>query len=366
MRQFYFLLFITMPLFTLGQTTLSGRILDTQDQPVGFAGILLKGATTGVVSEADGYFRINVPSGSDATLVVSAIGFAELERTFDLTAGKTQGLELRLTATATELQAVEITGRRETGYRNRTSFSGTKSATALKDVPQSIGYVTKELALDQAAFRVNDVVKNISGVNQFSFYNDITIRGFRVAGQRTSGNLVNGMRSFTSFWKQQLIPHLERVEVIKGPASALFGNASPGGTINRVTKKPLAETRRSISTTVGSFNTLRTLADFTGKASNDGTLLYRLNLGYENSGSFRDLQFDKNLVVAPSFSFLPNDRTRLNVDLVYQGSEGRLDRGQAVFGDGDLFSVPITKALNANNDYLREESVNTTISLTHK
>ena len=145
-------------------------------------------------------------------------------------------LNVMLAESAEQLQTIEVTGRKETDYKNDLTFIGSKSATRLKDVPQSISYVTKELALDQAAFRVNDVVKNMSGVNQFSLYNDLTIRGHRVSGQDNYGNLVNGMRAFTSFWKQQLIPHMERVEVIKGPASALFGNASPGGTINRVTK----------------------------------------------------------------------------------------------------------------------------------
>lgn len=98
----------------------------------------------------------------------------------------------------------------------------------------------------------------------------------------------------------------------------------------------------------------------------DGKLLYRLNLGYENSDGFRDLQLARNLVVAPSFSFLPTDRTKLNFDIVYQDSKGRLDRGQAVFGNGDLFSTPITKSLSAANDFLNEISLNATVSLQHK
>lgn len=346
---------------------LRGHVVLDDGQPAAYATVGVVGAAAGTSTDAAGDFLLETLPVGTIQLAVNLLGYQSREITAEVLAGQTTEVSpIELVENITELQTVEITGRRETGYRNRVSYSGTKSATPLKDIPQSIGYVTKELALDQAAFRLNDVVKNISGVNQYSFYNDITIRGFRVSGQENSGNLTNGMRSFTSFWKQQLIPHIERVEVIKGPASALFGNASPGGTINRVTKKPLAETRRSVSTTVGSFSTLRTLADFTGKASQDGSLLYRLNLGYENSGSFRDLQYDKNLVVAPSFSFLPNEKTRLNVDLVYQGSEGRLDRGQAVFGNGDLYSVSITKSLNAANDFLREESVNATISLNHQ
>ncbi|MEO0332884.1 MAG: TonB-dependent receptor, partial [Bacteroidota bacterium] len=326
----------------------------------------LKNTTLGSITDIDGQFTIeNIPAGSHQ-LIISGIGYQSKSRKINITANETLIINFSIQESLTQLQEVEIIGRAETTYQNDVSFIASKTATPLQDVPQSVSYVTKELILDQAAFRVNDVVKNMSGVNQFSFYNDITIRGFRVSGQRNSGNLINGMRAFTSFWKQQLIPHIERVEVIKGPASALFGNASPGGTINRVTKKPLDETRQSITATVGSFGTLRTLADFTGAMTEDHTLLYRLNLGYENADSFRDLQYDNNLIVAPSFSFLPNDATRLNVDVVYQSSEGRLDRGQAVFGNGDLFSVPITKALNAANDFLKEESLNATLSFQHE
>ena len=108
-----------------------------------------------------------------------------------------------------------MVGRNERSYKTRLSFVGTKTATPVKDVPQSIGYVTKELVLDQGAITVNDVVKNISGVNQYSFYNDFSIRGFRTTGNRNSGNLINGMRAQTSLWKQQSLANIERVEVIK-------------------------------------------------------------------------------------------------------------------------------------------------------
>ncbi len=346
--------------------TIQGKITDTNNQPLPGLNVALEGSSLGSITGINGTFSITKVPPDSYQLIVSGVGYQSQRRQVSLSSGETLRLNIQVRESLTQLQEVEIIGRQETTYRNDVSFIGSKTATPLKEVPQAVSYVTKELALDQAAFRLNDVVKNMSGVNQFSFYNDITIRGFRVQGQQNSGNLVNGMRAFTSFWKQQLIPHIERVEVIKGPASALFGNASPGGTINRVTKKPLREQRQSISATAGSFSTFRTLADFTGPMTSDERLLYRLNVGYENSGSFRDLQYDKNLIVAPSFSFLPTERTSVNVDIVYQGSEGRLDRGQAVFGDGDLYSVPITVALNASNDYLKEESLNATLSLRHQ
>ena len=267
-----------------------------------------------------------------------------------------------------QLNTVEIIGRKETSYKNTSSFSGTKVNLALKDTPQSIGYVTKELILDQNATTVNDVVKNISGVNQYSHYNDFSIRGNRILGNSSIGGgmLLNGMKAQTSIWKPMSLANIERVEVIKGPASAMFGNASPGGVINRITKKPLATRMRSITTSIGSFNTLKTYADFTGPANKSKTLLYRLNLGYETTDTFRDLQSSKNIIIAPSFSYLPTDRTRLNIDIFYRNMNGKLDRAQSVFGDGDLYSTPISQSLSAANDYLKENFLNLTTSLVHQ
>ena len=351
----------------LAQTgTITGVVTNTAGNPVEFVTVALEGTTQGGITDAAGRFAIDNLAPRRYNLLFSSLGYESESRQVTLSAGQELSLNVVLSEGLFGLQTVEITGRREISYDNKETFSATKTASLIKDVPSSINFVTKELMLDQVAFTVNDVVKNVAGVNQFSFYNDISIRGFRVQGQRNFGTLLNGMRTFTSFWKPQLVPHIERVEVIKGPASALFGNASPGGSINRVTKKPLAESRKSISTTVGSFNTLRTLADFTGTMTEDKKLLYRLNLGFENSDGFRDLQFSRNLVIAPSFAFLPTDNTSLNFDIVYQDSKGRLDRGQAAFGNRDLFSTPITTSLSAINDYLDETTINATLSLRHQ
>lgn len=344
---------------------IDGKVTDMNGVPLEFVNISIKNSTKGAISDKDGKFSILEIENGTVFLKASMIGFEPSTHEIQVQSGKISEVNFQLIESQLGLQTVEITGRREVGYDNKETFSATKTASLIKDVPSTINFVTKELILDQVAFTVNDVVKNVPGVNQFTFYNDITIRGFRIQGQRNSGTLLNGMRTFTSFWKPQLIPHIERVEVIKGPASALFGNASPGGSINRVTKKPLAENRKSISTSVGSFNTLRALADFTGAMTEDKKLLYRLNLGFENSDGFRDLQFKKNLVIAPSFAFLPTANTSLNFDLVYQDSKGRLDRGQAAFGNRDLTTTPITTSLSAMNDYLNEVTLNSTVSLRH-
>ena len=343
-----------------------GLITDNNGNPISEATITVKGQKRAVRTKGNGYFTLSeLPSG-ETTIVVHAIGYAAQQRTLKLTNKNYQGVDFVLQERSDALPTVDVMGRREQSYKNSISFVGTKTATALKDVPQSIAYVTKELILDQGAITVNDVVRNMSGVNPYSFYNDFSIRGFRATGNRNSGNLVNGMRTQTSLWRQSSLANIERVEVIKGPASALFGNAAPGGVINRVTKKPLDVARQSVTLTTGSFGTTRAYTDLTGPLNDKKTLLYRLNLGYENTDGFRNLQGLTSYIVAPSFTYRASKQTQLNIDMTYVNHQGKLDRGVAVFGDGSLFSRPISATQSAANDYLRENSVNLSFALSHR
>ena len=358
-----------MLLYAQQTTEVRGRVTDENKQPLIGVDVVLEGTSIGVSTNDKGFYELhNVPIGKQ-TIVFSYLGFQTLKIRTDVApnpSGTHTHLDVQLSEELTALQEVEVIGRKESSYKNTNSFIGTKTASALKEVPQSVGYVTKELILDQGATTVNEVVKNISGVNQNSSYNDFSIRGFRATGNRNSGNLLNGMRAQTSLWKQSSLANIERVEVIKGPASALFGNAAPGGVINRVTKKPLFENKNSITVGVGSWNTLKTYGDFTGPLNPKKTLLYRLNLGYEKTDSFRDLQGSESIIAAPSFSYIPNEKTHINVDFVYQNFNGKIDRGQSVPADGNVYSTPISRSLSAANDFLKENTLNTTIALTHK
>ncbi|MDO4879882.1 MAG: TonB-dependent receptor [Capnocytophaga sp.] len=372
MRKIIILLSIflqSISLFAQKTIDLRGRVFDEKKQPLLGVNVFVKEIQRGTSTDEHGFYNIpNVPVGNQV-VIFSFIGYQTLEKETEIIpnrSGSHTHLDVILKSETTQLQEVEVIGRRESSYKNTNSFVGTKTATALKDVPQSVGYVTKEVILDQGASTVNDVVKNISGVSQYTTYNDFSIRGFRTTGNRNSGNMINGMRAQTSLWKQSSLANIERVEVIKGPASALFGNAQPGGIINRVTKKPLLENQNTITLGAGSWNTIKTYGDFTGPLNDNRSLLYRLNLGYESTDTFRDLQSSENYIVAPSFSFLPNDKTRLNVDVVYQRMNGKVDRGQTIFGDGDLYSVPISRSLSAANDFLKETLLNVTIGLTHR
>jgi iron complex outermembrane receptor protein len=349
---------------TYAQSTLSGKVSDQSNKPL--AGVTIKlidnNLTTSTDSEGRFSFQ-NVKAGT-YNLSASYIGFAGKQLKVAFKADG-QLVTIILLENDLALQGVEITGRKEQAYKNTKSFSGTKTETPLRYVPQSISYVTKEVIDDQQAFKASDVIKNISGANHFSYYNnDISLRGYR-----SSNALINGLRTPTSSWSQPLLPNVERIEVIKGPASALFANTDPGGTVNTVTKKPLDEARKSINFATGSFNTNRLSADFTGPMNETKSLLYRLNLAYQNAESFRVLQGGEDVVIAPSISFIPDEKTQVNFDFVYSKTKSRLDRGQPIFGataGTNLSSTPISFALGKRNDFENELNLYVTTSLQRK
>ena len=137
-----------------------------------------------------------------------------------------------------------------------------------------------------------------------------------------------------------------------------------------VTKKPLREKRGEVSFTTGSFSTLRSTIDFTGPLNEEKTLLYRLNGAYQQAKSFRDVVNNNAILIMPSFSYVPNESTALNVEMIYSDNEGNLDRGQPIFGafngDFDFNSTPITLNVGASNDSYKTRELTFTTSFTKR
>jgi iron complex outermembrane receptor protein len=340
--------------------SVTGKVVDASGKAVAGAEVLFRcgGSELPVTTALDGTFRVELPAGP-YLVVAQQEGFGSVEREVSIPVEPQEPLELQLPLEKF-LQTIEVTGRRPSDNFAETSFSLTKTETHVIDLPQSVAAVTKEVIEDQNLMRLNEIAPYVAGVNEFSVYDDLTIRGFRNYDDRR----VNGMRTYNNFWSQPLIAHLERVEIVKGPASAVFGAASPGGTINMVTKKPLPTPQREISVNTGNYDTRYAAFDATGPLVSNEKLLYRLNLAYEDSGSFRSQYFNDGLLVAPSLSYLPTDRTRINLDIVHADNESVLDRGQpAIDGSADLGEVPVTLMITQPGDRLdtRATSVNLTL-----
>ncbi|WP_166922266.1 TonB-dependent siderophore receptor [Flavobacterium poyangense] len=276
-------------------------------------------------------------------------------------------LIIEMESNLNELQTVEIIGRSTKKYNSDYSFAATKTAALNKDIPQSIATVTKELIADKGAFYLADAVKMASGVIPASYYNQYTIRGI---SQNEEGQIINGMRTRQYYFLQPLTSNIERVEVIKGPSSATFSSADPGGSINLVTKKPLATDRKEVSLSVGSFSTLRGTLDFTGPLNDSKTLLYRVNAAYQEAKSYRDLVSNKSFLISPSFSYIPNEKTAINTELIVSDMTGTLDRGQPIFGAvagvTNLKQTPISLNLGASGDYFKSKEMILTTNFVHK
>lgn len=264
----------------------------------------------------------------------------------------------------TMLQAIEVLGRGERGDFAETTFAATKTETHVLDIPQTVNVTTKEVIEEQNLVQLNDVAPYVAGVNEFSVYDDLTIRGFRNSDDRR----VNGLRVYNNFWSQPYIANVERVEVLKGPSAVLYGQASPGGVINIVTKKPLAERRHEIRGDIGTFgsgdNQGFVAFDTTGPVNESGSFLYRFNASTWDQDSFRTEVFDKGYQLAPSFSWIPGEDTRVNVDLNYTNRETVLDRGQPNLADADdLGIIPTDVSVTQPGDGLDFEDFTAAISL---
>jgi len=358
------LLFITS-LFALFSTcclsqnaTIKGKITNRAGKAAEFLNIQLTGTNKGATSDETGAYKIeNIHAGS-YTLVVTGIGIQKKSETIVITPGRNNyEVDFTVEESIGKLDEIVVQGFRERTYRNEMSVSAAKSPIPLKDLPQSVSYVTKELIIDRQAFRVNDILKNISGVSLNNFENRFTLRG--VAGN--SYQFINGLRVSGRSFNSIIVNNLERIEVMKGPASALYGNTEPGGSINNVTKKALTVNRNSVNVSTGSFQTLRTYADLTGPLNKEKTVLYRLNAAYQNSATFRDLQEREDISIAPTLAFVPNDKTRIDVDFVYSIVGGRTERGQPLYGpstDGAtrLFTTPVSQSMSRASDYLKEKT----------
>ncbi|WP_422080595.1 TonB-dependent receptor domain-containing protein [Ulvibacterium sp.] len=342
------------------QEGVTGIIVDNRNEPIIGATVTLKGTggMFGKLTDSEGRFELSVPQGNYA-LEIRYLGFQSYNDNLEINEGSPMDLGTIVLNEGTEqLQSVEVIGRARTDYNSDYSFSATKVAIKNKELPQAVSTITKELINDRQAFQLADAVKAASSVTSTAFYNHFNIRG---TTQAEEGQVINGLRTRQYYFLQPITSHIERVEVIKGPSSVTFSSVDPGGTINMVTKKPLKEKRNEVSATVGSFGTLRATMDFTGPLNESETLLYRFNAAVQQARSFRDVVQNNAFLITPSITYIPNETTALNVEMIYSNGVGNLDRGQPIFGaingEFDLNSTPISLNVGASSDFFESEEL---------
>jgi iron complex outermembrane recepter protein len=227
------------------------------------------------------------------------------------------------------LPSVDVVGRTESGAYRSDEAAGAKSDLPLRELPQSVRTVTRQAMDDLGATRLDDVLDYVGGVsrqNNFGgLWDNIAIRG--LPGNENTGmaTLLNGFSSNRGFNAPRDLAGVERVEFLKGTASALYGSSEPGGTLNMVSKRPLWKPAHSVELYGGTQEFKRAALDSTGPLGEGAA--YRLNLAIEDKGSFRDHIRAKRHVIAPAFTFKLGRDTVLDYVGEFLHHETPLDRG---------------------------------------
>jgi len=217
--------------------------------------------------------------------------------------------------TERELSEVNVVGRSEGQSYYRSDARVLRSDTPLREIPQAVRVIPRQAIDDIGAVRIEEAYDYVSGINRQNSWgglrDNFSIRGF--AGNPNTANtnfLRNGFSDNRGHNASRDMANIERLEVIKGPASALYGSSEPGGILNIVTKKPQFKPGHAIGFYAGSYDTYRTTLDSTGPISE--TFAYRINVAAEDKGGFRDYIGSKRIMVAPSFTWLPTPNTIVN------------------------------------------------------
>lgn len=192
------------------------------------------------------------------------------------------------------IQTVEISG------KPSEAASSAKSGAPLRDLPLSISVVPAKLLQDQGALKLDDAIKNVSGLtqssaNNYGYFNNYLARGLQVNFLRNGlpdGPAVNGYA--------RTVTDVMQVEVLKGPGSALYGSGAPGGFVNLVTRKPEMAQSQSIEAGIGSFSARHGKLDLTGPLA--GAAAYRLIGAYSRADGYRGFG-NKTIELLPTLSF---------------------------------------------------------------
>lgn len=264
------------------------------------------------------------------------------------------------TSTGETESSIEIIATAEAQQENNyfvpSASTATRTDTPILDTPQSIQVVPQQVLRDQQVIRVDDALRNVSNVigrlSPFGASTSLTIRGF-TSDNFTGGPILrDGFRVNDNLGTQETA-NVERVEVLKGPSSVLYGQNDPGGIINLVTKRPLFEPFYEVGLQVGSYTLIRPTIDISGPLTEDKSLRYRLNFAYFNDAGFRDFTVDtQRLFIAPVLTWDIGDKTSFTVLLEYTDEQNPFDLGIPARGKG-VFNVPSSRVVGELDDTLK-------------
>ncbi|WP_265554680.1 TonB-dependent siderophore receptor [Serratia grimesii] len=235
-------------------------------------------------------------------------------------------------------------------YQPLTSVTGTRSETSLLNVPQAIDVVPQQVITDQAVSSLDEALYNVSGITQANTLGGtqdaVMKRGF---GDNRDGSILrDGVRSVQA---RNFTPTTERVEVLKGPASMLYGMGEPGGMINMITKKPQLQQHTHVEGWGSSFKGGGGQLDVTGPLGTSG-FAYRMIVDHDETDYWRNFGRNRQTVIAPSLMWYGESTT---VRVAYEHMEYLVP-----FDRGTIIDSRTGKPVNTPRDRRFDESYNAT------
>lgn len=222
----------------------------------------------------------------------------------------------------TTLPSIVVTANNTNRYAIASTSSATKTNTLLRDTPQAISVVTKDLIKDQSMLSLSDVARYVPGVGVSQGEGNRDALVFR--GNRSTGDFfIDGIRDDAEYYRD--LYNTDRVEVLKGANGMIFGRGGSGGVVNRIIKEANWSPSREFSFQGGSYDHMRMTTDV-GYVVNDKAAL-RLNAVYEDTGSFRDGVHLERYGISPTVTFKPTNRTKVVAGMERFHDDRVADRG---------------------------------------
>ncbi|MEM6425250.1 MAG: TonB-dependent siderophore receptor [Cyanobacteria bacterium P01_D01_bin.128] len=266
-----------------------------------------------------------------------------------------------------ETLRIVVTGEEGSRYVKPNATTGTRTDTPLRDIPQSIQVIPQEVLEDQQVIRLNDALRNASGVVAGS--NDPRGQRFTIRGFDSSSVLRDGFRLTDGGTGNVGFPELaniEQIEVLKGPAAILYGSLEPGGVINLVSEQPLSEPFYEVGLRGGNRALIEPSIDLSGPLTSDGRVLYRLNALYRREDYFRDFATPvERFFIAPTVSAALNNRTDLTLSAEYRDDSRPNDAGLVAVGD-EVADIPFDRALSNRDLKSTAEYIRAGYQLEHR
>ncbi|MEN0052571.1 MAG: TonB-dependent receptor [Mucilaginibacter sp.] len=293
--------------------TIKGTVKTADGKAAEFVNIVIAETQQGASAGQNGHYTIKNVTPGTYTVSASFMGLQTQTKQAVVVAGETITINFVLVEGGKELKEVYIQSAKHNKFLKKETEDVARLPIKNLENPQVYSVVTSELMKEQVVTSYVDGFKNIPGTGVPLVYNNgrttLLSRGF------VTGNFIRNSVAGYNF--NAIDPaDIEKIEAIKGPTGTLFNSslASFGGLFNRVTKQPFETPRTEIAYQTGSFDLNRLTADVNMPLNKEKTVLFRINTALHNEHSFMDAGFNRSFFVAPSLTYIVNDRLSVNFD----------------------------------------------------